>query len=203
MCESSLRTALLLCVCLATSDLFADINICLPENGGVLQTGPEAIRDNDFDTVAQQLVGQSGSMESTIVFDQPYHVTLVEYQVSGATYQYDGGARAWAWLDLQTPSGWQTIQNWSWSTWQSYTDRSSLDNGGIGWDDVTAVKMHGYIEAFDTGTSVLNFFEMQVYAVPEPATIALLGTLVPVGLVLLWKRRRKATARQEDVDSVA
>jgi len=166
----------------------ADMNMCLPENGGTLESGNEGIRNDDFMDHAMTIGGQSGSMEACISFPAR-DLDYVEWGVGGSTYQYDGGARAWAYLDLLSGSDWVQIKDWSWSTWQSYHDIGADDNGGFGWDDVSAIRLRGRIEAFDTGTAVLAFHEMQAWVIPEPATLWILGG---GGVGLLWRRRRRA-----------
>jgi len=158
------------------------IDICQSEHGGVLVHGSEVVRDGSFDTF-MTIGGQSGSMEARIDFDQPYHVDEVRFKAGAATYAHDGGARAWAWLDLFVDGNIENIGAWGWATWQSGSIDVVFDNDDEGWNNVTGVRSHGYIEAFDTGSAVLHFHELQAWAVPEPASIFLLVMVIPVLLI--------------------
>lgn len=184
----------LLMASLFCSTSFGSINLCLAENGGILESGSESIRDGDLSTIAMEIVGQSGSMTATIAFDQLYHVDSLRSIVGGAMYQYDGGACGWTWLYLMVDGNWETIGHWGWSTWQSYADDATFDNGGVGWDEATKMRLYGYIEAFDTGTSVLQFYEMDASAqpIPEPSTLAIWSLLGTLGAGTGWWRRCRA-----------
>jgi hypothetical protein len=183
--HSIVIASLLLSVVCGTSR-GAPINVCLSANGGVLESGPVAIRDGDYSNWAAEVSGQTGNIDSIITFGKT-DLSHVKYGMSGNCYQYDGGATCYLDVFLKISGGWSSIWSWHGSGWQSInTGWVTDDNGGSGWSEVTGMRLYGSIWGSDTGSAVARQYEMEAWT-PEPATLGLVAT----GMAWLVIRRQR------------
>jgi len=165
------------------------INVCLASNGGVLEAGPETIRDGDWSNFAQHIGGQGGSIEAIITFPET-SIEYVRYRLSGACYQYDGYAIATMDVYLRIDDAWMNIWDWYGTNSDHYdTDIATSDNGGLGWNDVSGMKLYSTISGSYNSTASVGHVEMEAWAVPEPATLLLLA----LGGLVGFRRRAWAS----------
>lgn len=161
-------------------------NVCLAENGGDLVMGPEGVRDGDWSTIAQSIAGQGGNIAAVIVFPE-CSLVQIGYSAHGRAWQYDGSAWCDLEVSLRIDGSWQTIGHWHGEGWGQYDVHvMSDDNGGLGWDDVTGMKMYSGIWGWDVGSAFACHQEMAAWAIPEPATLL----LATIGSFMLMRRRR-------------
>ena len=141
-------------------------NMCLAVNGGTLGSGASAAdRDNDFNTGAHSVSGQSGSFSVEIIFPQS-KINYIKYRLSGASYPYDGTAAYNMEILLNVNGTWTSV----WSVRGSggtVTDRNIQDesenNSGVGWENVTGIKVTGSVTGTDTGSASVTTYEMQAW----------------------------------------
>ena len=135
-------------------------NACL---FGSLISGPEAMRDNDFDTIAQAAhfnADPDRNVPKTSEIDFPScDISKIVWKVGGWASQYD------AWADVSTIIYLKVAG--SWVTVKSYYAHSpggygwTIEELATGWQNVTGMKMYSYGQGYDTSSSVAYHYEMQ------------------------------------------
>ncbi len=156
------------------------VDVCQASNGGVLEEGPETIRDDDWDTKAQEIsvygeghdFAHKGDIQATITFPET-SIEKIEYALGAATsVAVNGGARAWAYISLRIDGSWIVVAYHNWSTWQVYDVHESIDDG---WTGVTGMRLKTDVQASDTGLVEAHHFEMAARKrspTPTGATVA-------------------------------
>jgi hypothetical protein len=163
-------------------------NVVLPENGGVLESGNEGIRDGDWSTYCREMNSNRGDRQEAMIISFPEaDIAYLNYRIEGQTYVYNGDAQAIIDVSLRRDADWTSVFHWQGHANTGYdTFWATNDNGGAGWQNVTGMRLYGDVWSNETSTAVVRFYEMAAFT-PEPATLSLLAL---GGLAVLLRRRR-------------